>query len=212
VPKGGRRSRTALAETGGVLSKAELRRRIIERRRGLDAYALAMAARDLRDVLLASPEVSKATCAAAYVSVGVEPGTGPLLEALADRGVRVLLPVLLPDGDLDWGTYEGPMALTAVTRGLLEPTGEPLGVDAVLDADVVLVPGLAVDHEGTRLGRGGGSYDRVLLRALTQRTPPTWSCVLLHEGEVLDSLPKDPHDVPVMAAATPRELIRFRDR
>jgi 5-formyltetrahydrofolate cyclo-ligase len=196
-----------------VLSKAELRRRILERRRGLNAYALAMAARDLRDVLLATPEVTKATCVAAYVSVGVEPGTGPLLEALADRGVRVLLPVLLPDGDLDWATYEGPMALTAATRGLLEPTGEPLGVDAVLDADVVLLPGLAVDHHGTRLGRGGGSYDRVLLRALTQSTPPTWSCVLLHEGEVLDfALPKDPHDVSVMAGATPRELIRLRDR
>jgi 5-formyltetrahydrofolate cyclo-ligase len=206
------RAGTPGAETEGVLSKAELRRRILERRRGLDAYGLAMAARDLRDVLLASPEVAKATCVAAYVSVGAEPGTGPLIEALADRGIRVLLPLLLPDRDLDWAAYEGPMALSAATRGLLEPTGEPLGEDAVLDADVVLVPGLAVDHQGTRLGRGGGSYDRVLLRALSRSTPPAWSCVLLHEGEVLDfALPKDPHDVPVMAAATPRRLIRFRD-
>jgi 5-formyltetrahydrofolate cyclo-ligase len=203
----------AVPETGCVLTKAELRRRILERRRSLDAYALAMAARDLRDVLLAAPEIARATCVAAYVSVGKEPGTGPLIEALADRGAAVLLPLLLPDGDLDWAAYEGPTSLAAATRGLLEPTGEPLGVDAVLDADAVLVPGLAVDRSGTRLGRGGGSYDRVLVRAVARATPPAWSCILLHEGEVLDfALPKDPHDAPVMAAATPRELIRFRER
>jgi 5-formyltetrahydrofolate cyclo-ligase len=194
-----------------VLSKAELRRRILDRRRGLDAYALAMAARNLRDVVLTAPEVAKATCVAAYVSVGTEPGTGPLLEALSERGVTVLLPLLLPDGDLDWATYDGPGSLTPAPRGLLEPTTEPVGIDAVLDADVVLVPGVAVDRVGTRLGRGGGSYDRVLLRVIARNQPPPWTCVLLHEGEVLDfALPKDLHDVPVRAAATPRELTRFR--
>lgn len=192
-----------------MLSKAELRRRILDRRRTLDAYGLAMAARDLRDVVLGAPEVAKATCAAAYVAVGTEPGTGPLIEALSERGVTVLLPLLMPDGDLDWAAYDGPYSLAPAARGLLEPTSEPLGLDAVLDAEVVLVPGLAVDRVGTRLGRGGGSFDRVLLRILARST--AWTCVLLHEGEVFDfALPKDPHDVPVMAAATPRELIRFR--
>ena len=82
--------------------------------------------------------------------------------------MRVLLPALLPDNDLDWGAYTGtglPRARPARrAMDLFEPAGERLGPDAVLEADVVLLPGLAVDARGMRLGRGGGSYDRVLAR------------------------------------------------
>ena len=129
-----------------------------------------------------SPEVAGAGRVAAYVSVGREPGTGPLIEELSDRGVEVLLPLLQNDGDLDWALYEGPRALARVARGLLEPTGEQLGLDAVASCDAVLVPGLAVDRGGGRLGRGGGSYDRALARVGAR----AFTCVLLHDGEVLD--------------------------
>ncbi|MFD6414399.1 5-formyltetrahydrofolate cyclo-ligase, partial [Nocardia asteroides] len=54
---------------------------------------------------LGMPEVAGARAVAAYVSVGAEPGTLALLDALRARGVRVLLPALLPDNDLDWGEY-----------------------------------------------------------------------------------------------------------
>jgi 5-formyltetrahydrofolate cyclo-ligase len=71
----------------------------------------------------------------------------------------------------------------------------------------VLVPGLAVDRRGVRLGRGGGSYDRVLARLVGR----AFTCVLLHDGEVLDlPVPRDRHDVPVDAAATPSGLVRLR--
>ena len=143
---------------GGVAeAKKALRRRVRDTRSALDAGDLAQAARGLRDVLLVAPEVAGAGRVAAYVSVGREPGTGPLIEELSDRGVEVLLPLLQNDGDLDWALYEGPRALARVARGLLEPTGEQLGLDAVASCDAVLVPGLAVDRGGSRLGRGGGS-------------------------------------------------------
>jgi 5-formyltetrahydrofolate cyclo-ligase len=192
---------------GGVVeAKKALRRRVLETRSALNARDLAQAARALRDVLLAEPEIVAARRIAAYVSVGREPGTGPLIEALSDAGTEVLLPVLEPDGDLDWATYEGPDALARVARGLLEPTGPPHGVDAVASCEAVLVPGLAVDRTGTRLGRGGGSYDRALARANSQ----AFSCVLLHDGEVLDlPVPRAAHDVPVAAAATPSGLHRL---
>jgi 5-formyltetrahydrofolate cyclo-ligase len=192
---------------GGVAeAKQALRRRIVETRSTLDARNLAEAARGLRDVLLATPEVAAAGRVAAYVSVGREPGTGPLIEELSDRGVEVLLPTFETDGDLDWARYEGPQALARVARGLLEPTGEPLGLDAVASCDAVLVPGLAADRNGTRLGRGGGSYDRVLVRVAGRG----FSCVLLHHGELLDlPIPRDRHDVPVDAAATPSALHRL---
>jgi 5-formyltetrahydrofolate cyclo-ligase len=188
-------------------AKAALRRRVLDARRRLRPGDLGSAARALRDVLLATPEVSRARVVAAYVSVGREPGTGPLLDALLERGTEVLLPVMLPDGDLDWAVHEGDAALTEASRGLLEPTGPPLGAGAVGGAAAMLVPGLAVDRRGVRLGRGGGSYDRALAR-LGGRA---FTCVLLHDGEVLDlPVPRDRHDVPVLAAATPSGLVRLR--
>lgn len=191
-------------------AKRALRDRILARRSELDATALAAAGRGLRDAVLTLPELAGAHTVATYVSVGREPGTGPLIEALSDDGVDVLLPVLLPGGDLDWAAYTGPRGLVPAARGLLEPDGDRLGPAAVASADVVLVPGLAVDRHGHRLGRGGGSYDRVLARLLAV-SPPPLTCVLLHDGEVLDiPVPREPHDVPVDAAATPSRTHRLR--
>lgn len=188
-------------------SKAALRRRIRDTRAGLDPVLLGQAARGLRDVVLDLPEVRAAACVAAYVSVGREPGTGAILDGLAERGVRVLLPIVLPDLDLDWAPYTGSSALVSAARGLLEPTSEPLGEDALALADVVLVPALAVDRTGYRLGLGGGCYDRALARVAGR----AFTCALLHEGELLDlPLPRDQHDVPVHAAATPSGIQRLR--
>lgn len=148
--------------------------------------------------LLAWEPVRRAATIAAYVSVGREPGTGLLLDLLAEAGTRVLLPVLLPDGDLDWAAYDGPAGLVSAGRGLLEPTGPRLGVDALATADVVLVPGLAVSSRGERLGRGGGSYDRALGR-VPAGTPVT---ILLYDDEVGLDVPVEPHDRPVTHVAT----------
>ncbi|HSK26146.1 MAG TPA: 5-formyltetrahydrofolate cyclo-ligase [Jiangellales bacterium] len=188
-------------------AKDALRRRLLEARRGLRPAELAAGARAVCDGLLGTPEVAGARVVGAYVSVGQEPGTGPLLDALLDRGTEVLLPVLLPDGDLDWAVHEGDAALRPATRGLLEPAGPRLGPGAVTRAGAVLVPGLAVDRRGVRLGRGGGSYDRALARVAGR----AFTCVLLHDGEVLDlPVPRDRHDVPVAAAVTPGGVLRFR--
>jgi 5-formyltetrahydrofolate cyclo-ligase len=145
---------------------------------------------------------------AAYVSIGAEPATGPLLEALRTAGVRVLLPVLLPDNDLDWAPYEGPGRLVRAGRGLREPAAAPLGPEAVTEAGVVLLPGLAVDRRGLRLGRGGGSYDRVLARLELAGADPAL-VVLLYDTEVLATVPAEPHDRLVHAAVTPSEVHRF---
>jgi 5-formyltetrahydrofolate cyclo-ligase len=136
---------------------------------------------------------------AAYVSIGQEPGTGPLIERLHKAGRHVLLPVVLPDKDLDWARYDGPDALVPARMGLLEPAGPTLGVEAIARADVVLVPGLAVDPTGLRLGRGGGCYDR----ALTRVPVGTPVCALLFDEEIVDRVPAAPHDRRVNAVATP---------
>ncbi|MCW2542557.1 MAG: 5-formyltetrahydrofolate cyclo-ligase, partial [Frankiales bacterium] len=92
---------------------------------------------------------------AAYAAIGHEP------QVTVQPGW--LLPVVLPDLDLDWAEYDGTHAVSA--KGLHEPVGGRLGVDAIASCDLVLVPALLVDRTGTRLGKGGGCYDRALLRA-----------------------------------------------
>lgn len=186
--------------------KERLRKRVLLQRSRLRPADLHAAAVALCDVLLGVPEVSRAAVVAAYVGVGTEPGTGPLLDALDRRGIRVLLPVLQRDFDLDWAAYSGPGGLTRAHLGLLEPMGPALGKDAVATADAVLVPGLAADGSGMRLGRGGGSYDLVLPRIARD----AFSCVLLHDGEVLEgAVPSDRRDWRVRAAASPSGLFRF---
>ncbi len=138
-----------------------------------------------RDRVLA--ELLAGARVAAYASFGTEPGT---LELLVPGH---LLPVVQPDRDLDWVAYQG----------RLPALGARLGVSAVAGCDVVLVPALAVDRNGARLGRGGGSYDRALRRATGLLV------ALLHEGELVDALPSEPHDVAVHAVATPSGLLHL---
>lgn len=191
-------------------AKALLRRELLAARRLLTGEDVERAGTVLARRALDLPEVAGARTVAAYVSVGSEPGTRALLDGLRTRGVRVLLPVLLADNDLDWAPYEGPGSLRKAGRGLLEPAGTLLGPDAVLDADVVLLPGLAVDGRGMRLGRGGGSYDRVLARLAAAGARPAL-IVLLYDDEVAARVPEEPHDHPVDAVVTPAGPRRFGD-
>lgn len=189
------------------VDKADLRRTLLDRRAALSAEAVQGAQEALGRRALDLPELAGAGTVAAYVSIGREPGTRALLEALRGREVRVLLPVLLPDNDLDWGVYRGPDRLVRAGRGLLEPDGERLGVSAVAEADVVLLPGLAVDGRGLRLGRGGGSYDRVLARL---SRPGPARVVLLYDHEVVEDVPAEAHDQAVDAVVMPGGVRRFR--
>ena len=124
-----------------------------------------------------------------YAAVPGEPPTGAANAALAAHGIRVLLPITLADLDLDW-------------HDAGDPAETPLGRDAVALADLVLAPGLSVDRSGTRLGQGGGCYDK----ALPRRRPGTPVVVVLHPEELLgageEALPRAAHDQPVDAVVT----------
>lgn len=183
--------------------KAALRARLLTARRAMSAEHRAAAGRQLRDALLEMPEMQMAGTVAAYVSVGTEPGTHGLIFALWKRGTYLLLPVLLPDGDLDWSSYEGPDSLVTGPRGLLEPSERRRGVTAITSVDLVIAPAVAVDRAGRRLGRGGGSYDRALARV----GPSVPTVALLYDDELVSHVPAGEHDQRVGAVARPSEGI-----
>ncbi|MEZ0166628.1 5-formyltetrahydrofolate cyclo-ligase [Kineococcus sp. LSe6-4] len=171
--------------------KRALRRDIRARRRRCTAQDAAAVDAAVAHVLLDCPLLVGVTRVAAYTSLPGEPGTRTSLAELRRRDVEVLLPVLLPDDDLDW------------ELGPAGPATGHLGVQAVRSADVVVVPALAVDTAGRRLGQGGGSYDRAL-RRVPARVPVV---AVVHDEELLDAavtpLPALPHDRLVQAVVTP---------
>ena len=179
--------------------KALLRSGVVAARARLTAEERTSGGRAIRDALLSMPELQMAGTVAVYYSIGAEPETRGLVYGLWKRGTYVILPVLRGDGDLDWASYEGPDSLVAGPHGLLEPGETRRGVEAVARADAVLVPALAVDRAGNRLGRGGGAFDRALARV----GPMVPLIALLYDDELVDHLPAEAHDVPVRAVVRP---------
>ena len=177
-------------------AKAAFRSRLLASRRALTAEVRASADAAL---VAGAVQLVRGRAAAAYVPMTGEPGGPALLDALAGAARRLLLPILREDLDLDWA--EGPPVRPA-GHGLFEPSGPALGPTAIATVEVVLVPAVAVDRQGVRLGRGGGSFDRALARV--DRATLT---ALLYDGELLDRLPAEPHGRKVHAVLTPSGLM-----
>lgn len=194
-------------EKQALRRRLRAQRRVLaqERDRRADASAIAAAVSAFLDTLSLPPErrakhsTYDGPLVAIYRSLPTEPSTQAVAEMLHDRRLPVIVPEMLPDKDLDW--HE------------IHPDGSEgprLGPGAIAAADVILTPALAVDHSGTRLGQGGGSYDR----ALPRRRPGAVIVAILNDLEFGESpLPCDAHDVRVNAVITPgRGFCEISDR
>ncbi|MFC4603341.1 5-formyltetrahydrofolate cyclo-ligase [Rhodococcus kronopolitis] len=177
-------------------TKNEWRERILAERRAVDAVVRAAEALAVTETALA---LAGSGTVCAFVPVGTEPGSTELLVSLRAAGVRVLLPVAREPGPLHWATFESLETLVPARFGLREPAPPHLPPRAVADAAVVLVPALAVDRRGVRLGRGAGFYDRTLSLA----GPNAKLVAVVRDTELVDVLPEDPHDVRMGWALTP---------
>jgi 5-formyltetrahydrofolate cyclo-ligase len=190
-------------------TKARWRRELRAARRAVPANVRFTEAIALAAQLTSGRVVRPGQTLCGYVPVGSEPGSAQMLDDIADFGVRVLLPVVAGRGPLEWAWYAGRDSLRRGPYGLLEPIGERLSTTALRIADLVLVPALAVDRSGTRLGQGAGHYDQ----SLPLTAPGTPLVAVVRDQEVFDELPSERHDVRMTAAITPhRGLIRFDHR
>lgn len=172
--------------------------------RAADGARIASYAADL--LALANPAETHPPAIAAYAGVDEEPPTQPLLDALAGLGARILLPVISAEDDavLDWAAYDEWDALATGPWGIKEPAGPRLGPATLHTADLVVVPALAVDRAGHRLGRGRGYYDRAL-----GEVPRARRIAVVYATELLDRIPSEPHDEPVAWALTPDGLAKL---
>ncbi len=127
------------------------------------------------------PVVSSGSTVCAYVPVGTEPGSTEMLDMLLRRSGRVLLPVARTTGPgnkgtplpLRWGEYR-PGALVSGPWGLLEPAEPVLPASALAEATLVIVPALAVDRRGVRLGRGAGFTTARWTAGIRRRALSRW--------------------------------------
>lgn len=182
-------------------SKASWRRTVLDTRDTVAPDAAAAEAEALAAAALGLLRDTPTDTVCCYLPFGTEPGFGSLLDDLRTGGWHVLLPVVpAVPGPLDWSVYEGPSSVrSGAIRGVLEPSGPRQGPDAITRAGVVLVPALAVDRAGVRLGRGAGYYDR----SLPLVRPGTELVGVVRDSELVCALPADEHDVRLTAAATP---------
>lgn len=142
----------------------------------------------------------------AYLSLPTEPGTDALLAAALAAGHRVRVP-RITGRDLQWVALRPDTDLVAGPLGIREPMGPALGADELAGLDLMLVPGLAVDRSGRRLGQGGGYYDRVLASVPAHADGGPMLVAVLFDDEVLDEVPYEAHDCTVNAAVTPGGII-----
>ncbi len=140
----------------------------------------------------------KARTVACYLSFGTEPTTVGFLRWARENGVRVLLPISLPDGELEWVESASEETSKGIF-GFAEALGEIADFEEV---DLVLVPALAVDRSGVRLGKGKGYYDRALA------TPNSKSILaVVYDAEVVDQIPCESHDVKVGGFVTESRIV-----
>ncbi len=153
------------------------------------------------NVILKSPEILSASAICSYFSYAEEPSTTEINLAFLKDGKKLLLP-RVNGVEIEWVQWSGEKSQLKITKKLTEPIGP--AVTDLDDVGAVVVPALRIDQDGYRMGQGGGFYDRAL------PSINGWKIGLVHAGELTSQiLPREAHDIPLDAAATPSLIVRF---
>ncbi len=186
-------------------AKRRLRSKLRAARRRLSPDSQARATDALARHALAGP-LAQARSVVGYLANDGELDIAPLMDRLRRAGAQILLPRCRDDGSLELVAVEpGSRLLESGPAGLLEPAGDAAELDTITLPATLITPAVALDRKGNRLGRGGGSYDRVI-PDLRDRG---WEVLgICHADHVVATLPTEPHDREVDAMLTERGLVR----
>ena len=181
--------------------KAALRSRLRKLRRELDREMLCRESELLCTRLLALPELQRAQRVFCYVSYGGEVETHRLIVKLLSQGKQVLVPRCKAQGMMDCVPIRSLDQLVPGMKGILEPPAELCAADPET-VEFAVLPAVACGEDGSRLGQGGGYYDRFLERV---------SCAhaaLCLEAFLLPSVPAEPHDQSMKYIVTQQRVLR----
>ena len=196
-----------LVETAAGPSKAALRAWVRARRSECSSLDRERASTAIARAAATLLPPGAATRVAAHLALPTEPPTDALIAALHDAGLRVLVPRVVGDA-LEWVAWHPGVELRRGRFGIAEPVGDadPRGLAGVV---AILVPALAVDRTGHRLGQGGGYYDRTLATVPAHAAGGPLRVAVVYDDEVLDEVPYEPHDITVDGVLTPSGLVRL---
>ena len=172
-----------------IMDKKELRQQIAMLKKQLSTAERMAASLEVEHRVMASQQWNDAQVVLLYHALPDEVSTAVLMEAGMKEGKRVLLPVVVGD-ELELRVYEGPEAMKKGAFGILEPTGEVFPPAQYEDIQLAIVPGVAFDPDGHRLGRGKGYYDKLL-----PRLKNAFKMGICWSFQRLQQIPAEAHDV-----------------
>ena len=178
------------------MDKKKLRHEMLERRMALAPSLRADAAQKIKTLFLDNPVLMKAEVLSAYHAIRGELDPHFLITALQEVGKQIALPII-KDNRLSFCAYEKGDGLVAGAFGILEPKRKK-----IISPQLVLLPCLAFDKNGARLGYGAGHYDRALAELKVLKVALAFAC------QELPALPKEPHDIALDGALT-EEGVKF---
>ncbi|MEG9227022.1 5-formyltetrahydrofolate cyclo-ligase [Aeromicrobium sp. Sec7.5] len=194
-----------MGHTSGA--KDDLRRTLLAARRRRSEPDLLAVGAALAAHVAGDPALHGARHLAAYLAMRGEPPTDALVADRLAAGATVLVPLSRDDGGLDWVVHDPASDVRRSTIGVPEPVGLPTLEAGLATTQLVLVPALAVDHQGHRLGRGAGYYDRALA-SLRDRARRPMTCAVVFADELVPAVPTEAHDVPVDLVLTEAGVFR----
>jgi 5-formyltetrahydrofolate cyclo-ligase len=190
------------------MTKQELRAEARRRLRALDAAVRREAEAEIARRVWTVPPVAAARTLLLFADLPEEVHTDTIAAEARRRGIAVVYPLTLPGTrEMTLHRVDHPADLRTGNYGIREPDPERSPTVDPAEVDAALVPGLAWDRAGNRLGRGAGYYDRMFAR-------PSWRgfrCGIFFSGQEADAVPCEPWDLPLEAVVTEREVWRGQD-
>ncbi|WP_431888358.1 5-formyltetrahydrofolate cyclo-ligase [Pectobacterium colocasium] len=202
---------TSLSST--TASRQQIRQAVRQHRRLLTPEQQALFAQQACERVMAHPKIIRADSVAVFLSFDGELDTSPLIQQLWQQGKRVYLPVLHPfrAGHLLFLRYASDTELVRNRLKIMEPRLDVRQVLPLPQLDILLTPLVAFDHQGLRLGMGGGFYDRTL-QYRNQMSRGPYPIGLAHDCQQVDALPVESWDIPLPEIITPSRHWQWNTR